>query len=160
MVAPAPTTPRDCAHKLNPPKAFDGIRSEYKTFIIQLNFIFNSDPDQYTSANADKSKIAYAASYLSGSAKEWFQPHVNETTGAITLPTWESFAAALKAAFDDPDAYQTAYMKISSLKQERDYSFYHPAFVPFEIILGFDEGTRILFFEQGLNGELKNVLSY
>ena len=118
MVAPAPTTPRDCAHKLNPPKAFDGIRSEYKTFIIQLNFIFNSDPDQYTSANADKSKIAYAASYLSGSAKEWFQPHVNETTGAITLPTWESFAAALKAAFDDPDAYQTAYMKISSLKQE------------------------------------------
>ena len=122
MIAPAPTTPWDRAPKLNPPKPFDGTRSEYKPFIIQLNLIFNSDPDRYTGANAFNAKIAYAASYLFGSAKEWFQPHVNETTGAITLPTWPSFVAALKAAIDDPDAYQTVYTKISSLKQERDCS--------------------------------------
>ena len=83
---------------------------------MQLNLIFNSDPDRYTGANADNVKIAYAASFLSGSAKEWFQPQVNETTVAITLPTWASFVAALKAAFHDPDAYQTTYTKLSSLK--------------------------------------------
>ena len=127
---------------------------------MQLNLIFNSDPDRYTGANADNAKIAYAASYLSGSAKEWFQPHVNETTGAITLPTWASFVAALKAAFDDPDAYQTAYTKISSLKQERDCSSYHAAFVPLATILGFDERTRISFFKKGLNGKLKKALSF
>ena len=98
-------TQRDRAPKLNPPKPFDGTRSDYKTFIMQLNLIFNSDPDRYTGTNADNAKIAYSASYLSGSAKEWFQPHVNETTVTITLQTWASFVAALKAAFDDPDAY-------------------------------------------------------
>ena len=126
------TTPtqRDHAPKLNPPKPFDGTRSEYKTFIMQLNLIFNSDPYCYTGVNSDTAKIAYATSYLSGSAKEWFQPHVNETTGAIAFPTWTNCVAALRAAFDDPDAYQTAYTKISSLKQERDCSSYHAAFVP------------------------------
>ena len=156
------TTPthRDRAPKLNPPKPFDGTRSEYKTFIMQLNLIFNSDTDRYTGVNSDTAKIAYAASYLSGSAKEWFQPHVNETTGVITFPTWASFVAALKAAFHDPDAYQTVYTKISSLKQERDCSSYHAAFVPLATILGFDERTRISFFKKGLNGELKKALSY
>ena len=100
------------------------------------------------------------AFYLSGSAKEWFQLHVKETTGAITLPTWASFVPALKAAFDNPDAYQTAYTKTSSLKQEHDFSSYHATFVPLATILGFDEHTRILFFKKGLNGELKKALSY
>ena len=155
----APTTQRDHAPKLNPPKLFDATRSEYKSFIMQLNLIFNSDPDQYTGTNADNAKIAYAASFLAGSAKEWFQPHINETTGAISFPTWTEFVAALRAAFDDPDAYQTAYTKISTLRQERDCSSYHAAFVPLARNLGIDERTRILFFKKGLNGELKKALS-
>ena len=68
----APTTQRDRAPKLNPPKLFDGTRSEYKSFIMQLNLIFNSDPDRYTGTNANNAKLAYAASFLAGSAKEWF----------------------------------------------------------------------------------------
>ena len=156
------TTPtqRDRAPKLNPPKPFDGTHLEYKTFIMQLNLIFNLDPDRYTGVNSDTTKIAYATSYLSGSAKEWFQPHVNETTGAIAFPTWTNFVAALRAAFDDPDAYQTAYTKISSLKQERDCSSYHAAFVPLATILGIDERTKISFFKKGLNREPKKALSY
>ena len=158
--ATAPTTQRDRAPKLNPPKLFDGTRSEYKSSIMQLNFIFNSDPDRYTGANADNAKIAYATSFLAGFAKEWFQPHVNETTGAISFPTWTVFVAALHAAFDDPDAYQTAYTKISTLRQKRDCSSYHAAFVPLATILGIDERTKISFFKKGLNGELKKALSY
>ena len=141
--ATAPTTQRDRASKLNPPKRFDGTRSEYKSFIMQLNLIFNSDPDRYTGANADNAKIPYAASFLAGSAKEWFQPHVNETTGTISFPTWTEFVSALRAAFDDPDAYQTAYTKISTLRQERDCSPYHAAFMPLATILGIDERTKI-----------------
>ena len=94
----APTAQQDRAPKLNPPK-FDGTQAVYKSFIMQLNLIFNSDPARYTGTNADNAKIAYAASYLSGSAKEWFQPHVNETTGAISFPTWTEFVVALRAAF-------------------------------------------------------------
>ena len=158
--ATAPTTQRDRAPKLNPPKLFDGTGSEYKSFIMQLNLIFNSDPDRYTGANADDAKIAYAVSFLAGSAKEWFQPHVNETTGAISFPTWTEFVTALRAAFDDPDAYQTVYTKISTIRQERICSSYHAAFVPLGTILGIDECTKISFFKKALNGELKKALSY
>ena len=66
----------------------------------------------------DEARITYAASYLSGPVKEWFQPHVNETTGDIDF-TWGTFVQALKIAFDDPDAYQSARRKIEALKQER-----------------------------------------
>ena len=127
---------------------------------MQLNLIFNANPDRYTGANADNAKIAYAASFLAGSAKEWFRPHVNETTGAIFFPTWTEFVASLRAAFDDPDAYQTAYTKISTLRQERDCSSYHAAFVPLATIVGIDERTKISFFKKDLNGKLKKALSY
>ena len=155
-----PTTQKDRTPKLNPPKLFDGTRSEYKSCTMQLNLIFNSDPDRYTGTNADNAKIAYAASFLAGSAKDWFQPHVYETTGAISFPTWTEFVAALRATFDDPDAYQTPYTKISTLRQERDCSSYHAAFVPLVTIFGIDERTKISFFKKGLNGELKQALSY
>ena len=72
------TTPvepnRRPAPKLNPPKAFNRTRSELSSFIMQLNLTFLTDPRRYTT---DQAKIAYAASYLSGSAEEWFKPHVN-----------------------------------------------------------------------------------
>ena len=156
----APTTQQDCAPKLNPPKPFDGTWAEYKSFVMQLNLIFNSDPARYTGTNADNAKIAYAASYLSGSAKEWFQPHVNETTGVISFPTWVDFVAALRAAFEDPDGYQTAYNKISNLKQEKNCSSYYASFVSLAKVLGIDERTKISFFKKGLHAELKKGLSY
>ena len=157
---PAPTTPRDRAPKLNPPKPFDGTRADYKSYIMQLNLMFNSDPDRYTGVNADNAKIAYAASFLSDPAKEWFQPHVDETTGTIAFPTWTEFVAPLRAAFEDPDAYQTAYNKISSSKKAKDCSSYYAAFVSLATILGLDDRTKISFFKQGLHAELKKALSY
>ena len=60
MIAPAPTTPRDRAPKLNPPKPFDGTRTDYKFSIMQLNLMFYSNPDRYMSPNGDNAKIAYA----------------------------------------------------------------------------------------------------
>ena len=127
---------------------------------MQLNLMCNSDPVRYIGTNVDYPKIAYAASYLSGSAKEWFQPHVNETTGAISFPTWTEFVAALRAACKDPDAYQTAYNKISTLKQEKDYSSYYTAFVSLATVIGIDERAKISFFKKGVHAELKKALSY
>ena len=152
---------RDRAPILNPPKPFDGTRSEFKDFIMQLILIFNSDPARYSGNGSEVARVAYAASYLSGSAKEWFQPHVDEITGTISFTTWETFVRALKAAFDDPDAYETAERKIKALQQEsQDCSSYHAAFVPLAAIMNLNERTRIWFFRQGLHNELKTALSY
>ena len=127
---------------------------------MQLNLKFKSDPDRYTGVNADTAKIAYAASFLRGSAKELFQPHVDETTGTIAFRTWTGFVGALGATFEDPNTYQTAYSKISSLKQERDCSSYYAAFVSLATILGIGDRTKISFFKKALHAELKTALSY
>ena len=68
--------------------------------------------------------------------------------------------AALHAAFEDPDAYQTTYNKISTLKQEKDCSSYYASFVSLATVLGIDERTKITFFKKGLHAELQKALSY
>ena len=127
--APVPRTPeRSTAPKLNPPKVFKGNRTEFKHFMLDLNMICRSDSGRYQ--NNNEAKITYAASLLSGPAKDWFQHYVNETTGAINF-TWVTFVEALKSVFDDPDAYQTARCKLETLKQERnDCSTYLSSFTP------------------------------
>ena len=70
--------------------------------MTQLSLVFNSNPTQY---HTKFSKIAYAASYLSGTVGTWFQPHMNIGTGEFTFTTWAAIVEALRAAFDNPDAF-------------------------------------------------------
>ena len=126
--------------------------------MLYLNMIFRSDPGRYQ--DNDEAKITYAASFLSGPAEDWFQPYVNETTGAINF-TWVTFVQALKNAFDDPDAYQTARRKLEALKQERnDCSSYLSSFTSLATTLNLDQRTKIAFFRKGLNRELQTAHSY
>ena len=99
-------------------------------------------------------------SYLSGTAGTWFQPHMNTSTGEFTFATWAAFVEALRAACDDPDAYQTAERQILALKQDRDCSSYHTAFVPLAMILSYDARTKISYFRRGLHRKLRTALSY
>ena len=77
-------------------------------------FDTNSDPTRYQN---NSSKVAYAASYLFGSAKDWFQLHINEHTGTIDFNTCADFVSNLQAAFVDPDVRATAKRKLKALKQ-------------------------------------------
>src|ERR1700753_63395 len=125
---------------------------------MQLHLVFNSDPSRYST---DAQKISYAASYLDGTAKDWFRPNVNANTGAISFPTWTAFVDALKAAFDDPDAMATAEYKLMASKQNnRDWSPYHAEFVTLAAILAYDDRTQISFFKRGLNQELQRAITY
>jgi len=56
--------------------------------MTKLALVFSSDPTRYAT---DAAKISYAASYLSGSAADWFEPHLNKATGAIRFTTYEAF---------------------------------------------------------------------
>ena len=148
---------RDVAPKLNPPKIFTGVRSEFTAFILQLGLIFNSDPTRYPVSNPNI-RIAYAASFLAGPAMEWFRPYVGEDS-AIEFDTWEQFVAALKAAFDDPDARATAERKLRTLKQgTRDCSTYHAEFAPLATQLRLDHPTRISWFKHGLTYEVSKMM--
>ena len=114
-----------------------------------MTLIFKTDQARYWTHEA---KIAYAASYLDGSAKEWFHPHVDLLTGNTpAFATWESFVENLKAVFNDPDAYQTAERKIHAQKQgNRDCSAYYAEFITYATILNWDDCTKIFFLEKDL----------
>jgi len=146
------------ALKLHKPDNFDGTRAKFSKFMTKLALVFSSDPARYTS---DAAKISYAASYLSGSAEDWFEPHLNKATGTISFTTYEAFVRALKNAYDDPDACTTAERKLRSLKQEdKDCSAYHAEFCTYATILNYNDRTKISFFSDGVNQGLKVALSY
>lgn len=145
------------APKVAAPEPFDGNRAKYQAFVVQLQLVFNSDPARYAN---DPARIAYAASYLTGSAKEWFLPRINPTTGAINFETYAAFIEGLRAAFDDPDARATAERKLLSLKQgKRDCSAYHAEFVTYAAPLDMDARMKTSLFRRGLNTEVQRALA-
>jgi len=146
------------APKLHEPEDFDGTCAKFSKFMTKLALVFSSDPTRYTT---DVDKISYAASYLSGSAADWFEPHLNKATGAIRLTTYETFVRALKNAYDDPDARATAERKLHNLKQgNKDCSAYHAEFCNYATTLNYDDMTKISFFSNRGNQDLKTALSY
>ena len=144
--------------KLNEPDNFDGTRSKFTKFTTRLTLVFSSDPTRYSN---DAAKIAYAASFLTGNAADWFEPHLNKTTGTIDFASYEAFSTALRNAYDDPDAYATAERKLQNLRQgDRDCSAYHAEFATYAQVLNYDDRTKISAFANSANPALKTALSY
>ena len=70
-------------------KVFIGNQVKLSFSLMQLTLIFKGDQARYSTHEA---KSAYAASYLDGSAKKCFRPHVDLLTGNTPdFATWESF---------------------------------------------------------------------
>ena len=107
--------------------------------------VFNSDLTRYST---ELSKVAYAASYLAGSAKGWFQPHIDSEMAVIDFPSFANFVQSIQVAFDNPDARATAERKLKALKQgPKDCSSYHTEFTTLVTLLGWDDPTKISFFQ-------------
>jgi len=146
------------ALRLHEPENFDGTRAKFSKFMTQLALVFSSDPARYST---DTAKITYAASYLSASAADWFEPHLNKATGQIGFTTYEPFIRSLKNAYDDPDAHATAERKLHNLKQgDKDCSAYHVEFSTYPTTLKYNDITKISFFSNGANQGLKTALSH
>jgi len=144
------------ASRLHEPENFDGTRAKFSKFITKLALVFASDPACYYTHTA---KITYTASYLSGSAADWFEPHLNRATRQIGFTTYEAFIHSLKNAYDDPDARATAEHKLHNLKQgDKDYSVYLAEFSAYATILNCNDMTKIAFFSNSANQGLKTAL--
>jgi len=97
----SPNIPTPRAPKINEPESFDGTRSKFSKFMTRLALVFSSDSTRYAT---DAAKIAYAASFLTGSAADWFEPYLNKTSSVMDFGSYGEFAIALKNAYDDQDA--------------------------------------------------------
>ena len=109
-----PNVPAPRAPKINQPKSFDGTHSKFSKFITRLVLVFSSDSTRYATNTA---KIAYATSFLTSSAADWFELHLNKTSSATDFGSYGEFTIAHKNAYDDPDARATAQCKLRNLKQ-------------------------------------------
>ena len=154
---PAPT-PQPRAPKIQDPDNFDGTRSKFTHFLTRLALVFASDPDRYS---YDATKIAYTASYLTSSATNWFELHLDKTTGTVDFANYATFFTALKNAYDDLDARATAERKLRALKQgNKDCLAYYTEFATYATVLNYDNLTKKSFFIEGANQGLKDALSY
>ena len=93
--------------KINLPEEFIGNRNKYDKFRTQFILYFVINPSQFED---DKVKIVFTASFLRGSAVNWWVPKINTIVminGTITITMaytmFEEFIKALRVVFDDPD---------------------------------------------------------
>jgi len=154
----SPKVPALRAPRINEPESFDGTRSKFSKFMTRLALVFSSDSTRYAT---DAAKIAYAASFLTGSAADWFEPHLNKSSGAMDFGSHGEFAVALKNAYDNPDARATAQRELRNLKQgDKDCSTYHTEFATYATVLNYDDATKIQLFTEGANHDLKTAIAY
>lgn len=93
------------------PEKFDGRRSKYQEFIIQVQLIIFLHPHRYPT---DESRVGLV---VTGQALSWFAP-LYEKNSPI-LDSFEVFLTAFKEAFGKPDKSHLATTKIRS--KERSY---------------------------------------
>jgi len=154
----SPNVPAPRAPRINKPESFDGTRSKFSKFMTRLALVFSSDSTRYAT---DAAKIAYAASFLTGTAADWFEPHLNKNSGATDFGSYGEFAVTLKNAYDNSDAQATAQRKLRNLKQgDKDCSTYHAEFATYATVLNYDDATKIQFFTKGANHDLKTAIAY
>ena len=153
-----PNVPAPQAPKINEPESFDGTHSKFSRFMTRLALVFFSDSTRYA---IDIAKIAHAASFLTSSAADWFEPHLNKTSSATDFGSYGEFAVALKNSHDGPDARATAQYKLRNHKQvDKDCSTYHAEFATYTTVLNYDDATKIQFFTEGANYDLKTAIAY
>ena len=110
---PGPDPSNNNGVKSRQPDTFDGKdRSKLTPFLAQCRMVFLSKPRQYAE---DKTKIIYAASYLTDIAAAWFEPYLSKDDDPIRLE-WKEFESELRKMFGDPDEKKTAERKLSELR--------------------------------------------
>ena len=144
--------------KVAAPELFDGTRANFKNFVLSLRQNFDAEPSRY---DTESKKILMGSSHLAGPAKFWWNSQLNELTGLHEYRTFQDWYIALKAAYDDPDARQTAENKLRNLRQgTRDASVYFSEFMMYASLLHLDEATKISAFRRGLSPALQTALAY
>jgi len=126
--------------------------------MTRLALVFCLDLTRYATHTA---KIAYAASFLTGSAANWFEPHFTKTSCVTDFGSYREFAIILKNIYNKPDAWATAQRKLMNLKQgDKDCSTYHVEFASHATVLNYDDSTKIQFFTNVTNYDFKTAIAY
>jgi hypothetical protein len=96
---------------------FDGSNSrKLQPFLLQCHLNFWDRPNAFSSGSAE---VAYALSYLKGTALDWFEPallEANPINEPIWLSNYEEFISELKVNFGPYDPKGEAENKLENLR--------------------------------------------
>lgn len=141
--------------KVSSPEYFDGAPAKCRSFLLQLQLVFQAQPLHFSS---DAAKVTYAATYLRGSALSWFAPYLENNDLSITH-NYTNFIHELSAVFGDPDRIASAERTLMTLEQKN-----HPAYQyasEFRRVMHetkWNEEALASIFYQGLRDDVKDEL--
>ena len=110
--------------KVQAPELFDRIKGKVEVFIVQLWLCFGFQAAQFAN---ETSKILYTASYLWGTAAEWFSEYLENYLDNVTTPeemndetemmfmSFDNFKETLVKIYGEPDKYKKAAVGIQCL---------------------------------------------
>ena len=153
----SPSIPVSQEPRVSLPEKFSGERSEFRTFINQLELVFMLNPSRY---QGDAAKIATTGTLLQGVAASWFNPFLeNPEKFKDVLNNWENFKTMFRRTFASIDPTITAANEISRLRQANGpVSTYVARFMQLRSDLNWNEDALIHQFRTGLSNEVKDLL--
>ncbi|KAH7306614.1 hypothetical protein KP509_22G022100 [Ceratopteris richardii] len=140
--------------KISMPEKFDGDRTKFRRFLLQVKLYIRMQPDRYLD---EASKVKFIGTLLCGQALSWFAP-ILEKNMAV-LHDYEGFLQELTSTFGDEDTSQVAETKLRKLRQgNRPASTYASEFRQLICDLTWHEDYFISQFRWGLRDDVKDLL--
>lgn len=153
--------------KVNAPESFNGERAKIQTFLTQVDLYLLFNRDKFEN---EHTKVVFAASYLRGTAFEWFSTHLQDyinnsnNLGAMRTTTrqvfgrYTNFKMLMQQTFGDIDEERTAERKLLYLKQTGSASSYAAEFQRWAIKTKWDDAAQSAKFYQGLKDTIKDEI--
>lgn len=138
------------------PDKHDGTKSKTRNFVNAFKNAIKYRPE----FESDDIKIITFGSLLKDSAADWYTPIVEKPHEFIDiLKSFDAFVANFEANFGIPNRDDVAFEKVKFLKQGRlPASTYAATFRSYAVDLVWNEATKIQFFRDGLNSDVRKML--
>lgn len=147
--------------KLRDPEPFTGNPTKLFTFLSDCRLKFKLQPYYFPT---EFTKIGWAATHLSGTAKLWWTTQFTAfESGKYDVPEFESFkafASKLNEIFGHPDLARTKTNELFSLRQTTSVAHYATEFTSISQFLDWNDSALKYVFEIGLKPDVKDGLSF
>jgi len=144
--------------KAKEPDTFDGSDpKKLNNFILLCNLYFRSNP----AYDDDSAKVTLALSYLRGTALEFFEPSIIDSSDfPIWMDDWSAFVRTLRTQFGPIDPIADAEDGIDNLKMQDNQKIvkYNVEFNRLSIRTGWDENVLRHRYYSGLAERIKDVM--
>ena len=155
-----PLQPTAKSVKLRDPEPFTGNPTKLFSFLMDCRLEFKMEPQYFTT---EFSKIGWASTHLSGTAKVWWTTKFSASLNGDNPPgldSFEVFATKLNAHFGDPDLVHTKSKELRALRQTTSVAQYSTEFIAISQFLDWNDPPLKDQFELGLKSDVKDALSF